>query len=55
MYYTAASPASVSFTSSGYTVQENTGKVQAEIVLSRPLSTAITITVKTRDGSATGE
>lgn len=45
----------ISFASSRYNVQENTGKVQVELVLSDPLSTDVEVTVNSRDRKATGE
>ena len=57
MYFshiTLCSVATVGFTQSEYSVDENDGLVTVVLILSNPLSTDITVLVKDTNGSATG-
>ena len=46
--------ATVSFSQSVYTINENGGPVEPVIVLSNPSSTDVTVQIRDRGGTATG-
>ena len=54
MFIACCLAATVTFSQSTYTIDEDTGAVQPQMVLTNPSSTSITVEVFNTDGSATG-